>query len=226
MRRLSAGRRVVPDSRGGRPGQSAGVDYIYNEHFHRVAVVRAGNGLSADGHEFLIHALEHRAHPGLQDHHRRPHRHRRAGQPDRDRRHRAGDQHPDRQSLVPVEQCRSRPLQPQRAAAADIGEHAMGLVPRQCGPPGPGRQPADRRPEHPDGVQGEPAHRQDHLAASRQGTAASGSRPPAARCSTAPGRSSPGSTTPSRSGATRSPSSTTTPRAPRCCPTAVRSRSG
>ena len=32
----------------------------------------------------------------------------------------------------------------------------------------PGRQPADRRPEHLDGLQGEPAHRQHHLAAGRQ----------------------------------------------------------
>jgi hypothetical protein len=35
-------------------GQAAGVDYIYNDRFRRIATVRAGNGLSADGHEFLI----------------------------------------------------------------------------------------------------------------------------------------------------------------------------
>jgi hypothetical protein len=35
-------------------GQSAGADYIYNDRFKPVAVVKAGNGLSADGHEFLI----------------------------------------------------------------------------------------------------------------------------------------------------------------------------
>jgi Arylsulfotransferase (ASST) len=34
--------------------QSAGVDYIYSDHFQPLAVVRAGHGLSADGHEFLI----------------------------------------------------------------------------------------------------------------------------------------------------------------------------
>jgi hypothetical protein len=34
--------------------QSAGVDHIYSDHFQPLAVVRAGNGLSADGHEFLI----------------------------------------------------------------------------------------------------------------------------------------------------------------------------
>jgi hypothetical protein len=35
-------------------GLSQGTDYIYNEHFQQVATVNAGNGLSADGHEFLI----------------------------------------------------------------------------------------------------------------------------------------------------------------------------
>ncbi len=35
-------------------GLSNGTDYIYNEHFEQIAAVNAGNGLSADGHEFLI----------------------------------------------------------------------------------------------------------------------------------------------------------------------------
>ena len=35
-------------------GLSNGTDYIYNDHFQQVAAVNAGNGLSADGHEFLI----------------------------------------------------------------------------------------------------------------------------------------------------------------------------
>jgi hypothetical protein len=35
-------------------GLSTGTDYIYNEHFQQIAAVNAGNGLSADGHEFLI----------------------------------------------------------------------------------------------------------------------------------------------------------------------------
>jgi hypothetical protein len=34
--------------------QSAGTDYIYNDHYRQIAVVNAGNGYSADGHEFLI----------------------------------------------------------------------------------------------------------------------------------------------------------------------------
>jgi hypothetical protein len=35
-------------------GLSNGTDYIYNDHYQEIAAVNAGNGLSADGHEFLI----------------------------------------------------------------------------------------------------------------------------------------------------------------------------
>ena len=35
-------------------GVSTGVDYIYNDKYQLIATVKAGNGLSADGHEFLI----------------------------------------------------------------------------------------------------------------------------------------------------------------------------
>ncbi|HEV3046943.1 MAG TPA: arylsulfotransferase family protein [Solirubrobacteraceae bacterium] len=35
-------------------GLSQGTDYVYNERFQQIAAVNAGNGLSADGHEFLI----------------------------------------------------------------------------------------------------------------------------------------------------------------------------
>jgi hypothetical protein len=35
-------------------GVSHGTDYIYNNHYQQIATVQAGNGLSADGHEFLI----------------------------------------------------------------------------------------------------------------------------------------------------------------------------
>jgi hypothetical protein len=35
-------------------GLASGTDYIYNEHHQQIATVNAGNGLSADGHEFLI----------------------------------------------------------------------------------------------------------------------------------------------------------------------------
>jgi hypothetical protein len=35
-------------------GVAKGVDYIYNDKYQQIATVQAGNGLSADGHEFLI----------------------------------------------------------------------------------------------------------------------------------------------------------------------------
>jgi hypothetical protein len=35
-------------------GLAQGTDYIYNDHFQQIATVNAGNGYSADGHEFLI----------------------------------------------------------------------------------------------------------------------------------------------------------------------------
>ncbi len=35
-------------------GVSTGTDYIYNSHYQQIAAVKAGNGYSADGHEFLI----------------------------------------------------------------------------------------------------------------------------------------------------------------------------
>ena len=35
-------------------GVANGTDYVYDDKFHEIATVQAGNGLSADGHEFLI----------------------------------------------------------------------------------------------------------------------------------------------------------------------------
>jgi hypothetical protein len=35
-------------------GLSTGTDYIYNDHYQQIATVNAGNGLTTDGHEFLI----------------------------------------------------------------------------------------------------------------------------------------------------------------------------
>lgn len=35
-------------------GLASGTDYIYNDHYQQIATVQAGNGYSADGHEFLI----------------------------------------------------------------------------------------------------------------------------------------------------------------------------
>jgi hypothetical protein len=37
-------------------GLSQGVDYVYDDRYQKIAEVRAGNGYSADGHEFLITA--------------------------------------------------------------------------------------------------------------------------------------------------------------------------
>jgi len=49
------GQRVLTWWQGtGLGGLSSGTDYIYNDHYQPVATVNAGNGLSADGHEFLI----------------------------------------------------------------------------------------------------------------------------------------------------------------------------
>jgi hypothetical protein len=49
------GRRVLTFWEGtGFGGVSQGTDYIYNDHYQQIATVNAGNGLSADGHEFLI----------------------------------------------------------------------------------------------------------------------------------------------------------------------------
>ncbi|RAG87272.1 hypothetical protein DN069_01690 [Streptacidiphilus pinicola] len=35
-------------------GAAKGVDYVYDDHYRRIATVRAGHGYAADGHEFLI----------------------------------------------------------------------------------------------------------------------------------------------------------------------------
>jgi Arylsulfotransferase (ASST) len=35
-------------------GLAQGTDYIYNDHYKQIGAVKAGNGYSADGHEFLI----------------------------------------------------------------------------------------------------------------------------------------------------------------------------
>jgi hypothetical protein len=49
------GRRVLTFWQGtGLGGLAKGTDYIYNDRFQPIATVNAGNGLSADGHEFLI----------------------------------------------------------------------------------------------------------------------------------------------------------------------------
>ena len=115
------------------------------------------------------HPVEHRADPLLHDRHREPDLDRRPRRPDRDRRRRPGDRHRHGQGPVPVEQRRPRPLQPERAAAAGLAQRTVGLVPRQRRQARHRRQPPDRRPRHLDDLQGQPRHRQHHLAARRQG---------------------------------------------------------
>jgi Arylsulfotransferase (ASST) len=49
------GRRVLTWWQGtGLGGLASGTDYIYDDHYRQIATVNAGNGLAADGHEFLI----------------------------------------------------------------------------------------------------------------------------------------------------------------------------
>src|ERR1700759_4972500 len=49
------GQRVLTWWQGtGLGGLATGTDYIYNDRYQPIATVNAGNGLSADGHEFLI----------------------------------------------------------------------------------------------------------------------------------------------------------------------------
>jgi hypothetical protein len=49
------GQRVLTYWEGtGLGGLAQGTDYILNSHYQQIATVNAGNGLSADGHEFLI----------------------------------------------------------------------------------------------------------------------------------------------------------------------------
>jgi len=49
------GRRVLTFWQGtGLGGLASGTDYIYNDHYQQIATVNAGDGLTADGHEFLI----------------------------------------------------------------------------------------------------------------------------------------------------------------------------
>ncbi len=205
-------------------GLSTGTDYIYNDHYQQIATVNAGNGLSADGHEFLITPwntaliLSYTTATG------EPHVDRRPGRPDGDQRRRAGDRHRHRQGAVPVEQRGPRAVQPERAAAAGLGEHAVGLVPHQRRQARHRRQPADRRPRHVDDLQGQPADREHHLAARRQGLELQARRRRPGRCSTARARSSPGSTIRRRWATACTRSSTTSPPVRRCSPTAARSR--
>ena len=97
-------------------GLSSGTDYIYNDHYQQIAAVNAGNGLSADGHEFLITPwntaliLSYTTATADLTLDRWPRR------SDGDRRRRPGGRYRHRQGALPMEQRRPRPLQPERAA--------------------------------------------------------------------------------------------------------------
>ena len=153
-------------------GLSSGTDYIYNDHYQQIATVQAGNGLLRGRARVPHHPLEHRARPRLRDRHGQPDLHRRGR---RIRRSSTGSSR--RSTSAPGGSCSSgtAPTTSRTARASSRSpprpSHPVGLVPRQRGAPGHRRQPADRRPGHLDDLQGEPAHREDHLAAGRQGTA-------------------------------------------------------
>ena len=72
----------------------SGTDYIYSDKYRLVATVRAGNGAANTFHEFLDHALEHRADRGRHDDDRGPELHRRPHRSAGHRRPCPGDRHP------------------------------------------------------------------------------------------------------------------------------------
>ena len=202
------GRRALTWWQGtGLGGLASGTDYIYNDHYQPIATVNAGNGLTARRPEFLITRRNTAlilayttANADLTS----------IGGP------------PNQTVINGVVQeidialarsyssgtARPRPVQPERAAAAILAEHAVGLVPHQRGAPRHRRQPADRRTEHLDDVQGQPAHQRRHLAARRQEQQLHAAAAPG-QDSTTPASCSPGSTTQKRSGTACTRSSTT-----------------
>ena len=140
---LVAGNRASAASR-------SGTDYIYNDHFQQIATVNAGNGLSADGHEFLITPWNTAlilsyttATADLTS----------IGGPADQTVIDGVVQEIDIATGKVLFQWNSEdhvPVQPERAAAARLGEHAVGLVPHQRRQARHRRQPADRRPRHVD----------------------------------------------------------------------------
>ena len=148
-------------------GNGGGEDVIYNDRYQQIATVKAGNGYLPDFHEFLITPwntaliLADTIGTANLTSHRRP-RHQQVidgivqeidistgkvlFQWD------SADHVPYSDSYGP------RP--PRRPS--------LGLVPHQRRPPRHRRQPADQLPLHLDDLQGEPAHREDHLGARRQ----------------------------------------------------------
>ena len=150
-------------------GLSSGTDYIYNDHYQQIATVNAGNGLSADGHEFLITPWNTAlilsyttATADLTS----------IGGPANQTvingvvqeidiatgkvlfQWNSADHVPYSQSEQPLPASASTPWDWFHINAVKLDTR---------------RQPADRRPRHVDYLQGEPDQRKHHLAAGRQG---------------------------------------------------------
>ena len=150
-------------------GLASGTDYIYNDRYQQIAAVNAGNGLSADGHEFLVTPWNTAlilayttATANLTS----------IGGPANQTVINGVVQEIDIRTGRVLFQWNSEdhvPFSQSEQPLPASPEHAMGLVPHQRGSHRHQRQPADRRTRYVDDVRGQPLHRQDHLAARRQG---------------------------------------------------------
>ena len=165
-------------------GLSDGTDYIYNDHYQQIAAIHAGDGLTTDGHEFQVtnHGTAwvlsyDTATVDLSS----------IGGPTDQSVIEAYVQEIDIRTgrvLFSWNAADHVPYSQSEQPLPDLGEHPVGLVPRQRGQAPAGRQPAGRRPRHLDDLQGQRPQRTDHLAARRQGLelqAGGGPRPVAER---------------------------------------------
>ncbi len=147
-------------------GLAKGTDYIYNDHYQQIADRQRRQRAQRRRPRVPDHAAEHRADPRLHNGDGRPQLDRRPVEPDGDRRRRAGDRHPDRQSPVPVEQRRPCALQRRASSRCRPARARHGTGSTSTRSPRHRRQPADRRTQHVDGVQGRPPQRRDRSGSS------------------------------------------------------------
>ena len=150
-------------------GLSTGTDYIYNDRYQQIATVNAGNGLSADGHEFLITPWNTAlilayttATADLTS----------IGGPADQTVINGVVQEIDIRTGKVLFQWNSADHVPYSQSEQPLPasrQHPVGLVPHQRGPSRQRRQPADRRARHVDDLRGQPRTAADHLAARRQG---------------------------------------------------------
>ena len=148
-------------------GLSSGTDYIDNDRYQQIATVNAGNGLSADGHEFLITPWNTAlilsyttATANLSS----------IGGPTDQTVINGVVQEIDIASGKVLFQWNSEDHVPFRDSEQPLpasAEHAVGLVPHQRRAPRHRREPVDRCPGHVDDLQGQPGHGADHLGARR-----------------------------------------------------------